>query len=188
MKKQAGREDHFFCEKTNRWLGVERESLCPSPDSYCRFRTACIIWALRDVYEAAQSAPVGLDLTERTERGSMEAFANGNNPVHAVRDGLGGAGVEPEMPLVLFFWAPMCGACEAVALMLDVLALKWGHRVKVLEVNVDDEPALAAAFQVRGVPALVGVRGAEMVDARIGAGDPEALEGLFARLAGPLPG
>ena len=117
----------------------------------------------------------------------MKAPANGTTSTHAPTEGLDRKAVEPDAPQIVFFWAPLCGACEAVALMLDVLALKWARRVKVVEVNVDDEPVVANTFDVRSIPTLVATRDREVVDVWTGAGGLEALEGLFVRLADPLP-
>jgi hypothetical protein len=44
--KHPDREARFFCQKTNRWFCEECARRCLSPKAHCKFRTACIIWAL----------------------------------------------------------------------------------------------------------------------------------------------
>jgi hypothetical protein len=52
-----GVEARRFCQKTGRWLCDECGSRCTSPDTYCKFRTACIIWALQHDREGDLAPP-----------------------------------------------------------------------------------------------------------------------------------
>ncbi len=72
-------------------------------------------------------------------------------------------------PVLIDFWAPWCGPCRAIAPMVDELAGEYAGRLKVVKVNVDDNPQTPARFGVRGIPNLVIVKGGEVKDQIIGA-------------------
>jgi thioredoxin 1 len=72
-------------------------------------------------------------------------------------------------PVLVDFWAPWCGPCKAIAPMLDQLAGEYAGRLKVVKINVDDNPQAPSRFGVRGIPNLLIVKGGEVKDQIIGA-------------------
>jgi thioredoxin 2 len=84
------------------------------------------------------------------------------------------------VPVVVDLWAPWCGPCRMIAPVLADIAARHAGKVKVVKVNVDDEPALAARFDARSIPLLVVLDGGREVDRIVGALPRPALE---ARLA-----
>ncbi|MFN3201578.1 MAG: thioredoxin [Bradymonadia bacterium] len=87
--------------------------------------------------------------------------------------------LESEVPVVVDFWAPWCGPCRNIAPVLDELAQSYDGQVKVAKVNVDDNPQIAEAFQVRGIPALFSIREGKVVGNMVGFKGRQAVEGLF---------
>ena len=87
------------------------------------------------------------------------------------------------VPVVVDLWAPWCGPCRMIAPVLEDLAARHAGRLKVVKVNVDDEPELAARFDARSIPLLVVLRDGRPVERIVGALPRPALE---ARLAGIL--
>lgn len=91
--------------------------------------------------------------------------------------------INSNTPVVVDFWAPWCGPCRAIGPVLDELAGEWAGKVKVVKLNVDEEPAIAQAFNVRGIPTLVAMKGRDVVDLQVGAANRARLEKLFTSVA-----
>jgi thioredoxin 2 len=60
-----------------------------------------------------------------------------------------------DVPLLIDFWAPWCGPCRAMAPEFERAAAVLEPALRLVKVNVDEEPALAQRFRVSGIPALV---------------------------------
>ena len=71
-------------------------------------------------------------------------------------------------------WAPWCGPCRMVAPVLERLAVRYAGRVKVVKVNVDNNPIASTRFDAQSIPTLAMVRNGVTVGRIIGA-QPEAV-------------
>src|SRR3712207_4077292 len=102
--------------------------------------------------------------------------------VVAADTGSFGAETAASVPVVADFWAGWCAACRQIAPVLDDLARRHAGRLKVVKVDVDANPALAARFGARSIPLLVLMRDGREVDRVVGALPRTALEALLSPL------
>ena len=76
--------------------------------------------------------------------------------------------LQADKPVLLDFWATWCGPCKMVAPVIAEIAAEVEGRAKVGKVNVDEEPELAASFQINSIPTLVVMKGGKAVRSAVG--------------------
>jgi len=70
--------------------------------------------------------------------------------------------------VLLDFWASWCAPCRMVSPIVDEIASEHPE-IKVCKINIDEEPDLAARFQVMSIPSLFVLKGGEIVNQSVGA-------------------
>ena len=65
------------------------------------------------------------------------------------------------VPVLVDFWAPWCRPCEAIEPHLRALGEEWGERVRLVRVDVDEEPVLSARYGVLSLPTVILFAGGE---------------------------
>ena len=78
--------------------------------------------------------------------------------------------------IMVDFWAEWCGPCRAVSPILDQIASENSDKIKIVKLNVDDNPQMAMKYQITSIPAMKVFRGGEVVKTVIGAKPKPALE------------
>ncbi|MCP1167596.1 thioredoxin [Limimaricola litoreus] len=84
---------------------------------------------------------------------------------------------QSDVPVVVDFWAEWCGPCKMIGPALEELSEEYGDKLKIVKVNVDENPNSPAQLGVRGIPALFLFKDGEIVSNRAGAAPKAALKG-----------
>ena len=80
-----------------------------------------------------------------------------------------------DKPVLVDFWAEWCGPCKAIAPALEDIAQTLGDRVKVVKINIDDNPSTPSTYNVKGIPMLMLFNDGEVAASKMGALPPQKL-------------
>ena len=84
-----------------------------------------------------------------------------------------------DQPVLLDFWAEWCGPCKMIAPILDTIAEEYKGRLRVVKLNIDDNPQTPQKYNVRGIPTLLLFRDGAVAAQQVGAASKAQLQGFI---------
>ena len=72
--------------------------------------------------------------------------------------------IKADIPVLVDFWAPWCGPCHMVAPMLEELSHELSGKVKIVKMNVDENPKTPPQYGIRAIPTLILFKGGEVAE------------------------
>ena len=84
--------------------------------------------------------------------------------------------LQSDKPVIVDFWAEWCGPCHAVAPVLDRIVEESNGDLKLVKVNIDEQPALSQRFGVQSIPMMILFKNGEPTAAAVGAQPKAGLE------------
>ena len=84
--------------------------------------------------------------------------------------------LKSNQPVVVDFWAEWCGPCKMIAPALEELAGAMNGKVKIVKLNVDENPATAAKYGIMSIPTLMLFKNGELASRQVGAAPKQKLE------------
>jgi len=84
--------------------------------------------------------------------------------------------LESDKFVLVDFWAEWCGPCKAIAPSLEEISEEMKDKLKVVKVNVDENPTVSHSYSIRSIPALMIFKNGEKVSEKMGALPKSALQ------------
>lgn len=84
--------------------------------------------------------------------------------------------LQSTIPVLVDFWAPWCGPCKFVSPIVEELAKEYEGKIKVKEMNVDDNSQTASSYGIMSIPTLMIFKGGKPVKTMIGAQGRESIK------------
>ena len=90
--------------------------------------------------------------------------------------------LQSEQPVIIDFWAEWCAPCRAIAPIVKDLASEYGDRVKIVKMNIDENPNTPGKYGVRAIPTVLAFKGGTVAEQLTGARPKSAFEEMVQKL------
>ena len=79
------------------------------------------------------------------------------------------------IPVVVDFWAEWCGPCKQIGPILEEISEEKKGQVRILKLNIDENPEIPQKYSVRGIPTLMLFKEGKLIDTKVGSLSKSAL-------------
>jgi|TARA_B100000809_G_C14783218_1_gene403751 thioredoxin 1 len=83
---------------------------------------------------------------------------------------------ESKVSVLVDFWAEWCGPCKQIGPILEEIAIEHESKIKVLKINIDENPQTPQKYGVRGIPTLLLFKKGKLIDTKVGSLPKSSLE------------
>ena len=90
--------------------------------------------------------------------------------------------LQGDTPAIIDFWAEWCAPCRAIAPIIKDLAGKYGDQIRIVKMNIDENPATPGKYGVRAIPTVLAFKGGNVVEQITGAKPRKAFEEMAEKL------
>jgi thioredoxin 1 len=99
----------------------------------------------------------------------LEANAVTDQIVHVSDDMFETEVLSSDKPVLVDYWAEWCGPCKMIAPILQEVAEEYADKLKVVKLNIDENPATPPRYGIRGIPTLMLFRNGNVEATKVGA-------------------
>jgi len=96
-------------------------------------------------------------------------------PIHATEQDFRAEVIESSQPVLVDFWAEWCGPCRMIAPVLEQISAEHGDKLKIVKVNVDDNPGPASEYGVFSIPTMILFKDGKQTERLVGFMPKQAL-------------
>ena len=90
--------------------------------------------------------------------------------------------LQSQLPTIIDFWAEWCAPCRAIAPIIKDLAAEHGDKIKIVKMNIDENPSTPGKYGVRAIPTVLGFKGGNVVEQITGAKPRKAFDEMVEKL------